>query len=107
MPISEAVKLEREKRQTMREANAYALAVELIKNPVVELVGAWYVIEYLQSKNIGTISGTFVEAAIGGTILAQQLAPIMPDLIKAGTDMLGMVKDLGGALAPAGALAVL
>lgn len=95
--ISEAVKIEREKRQTMREANAYALAVELIKNPVVELVGAWYVIELLQSKGVGEISGSFVEAAIGGTILAQQLAPIMPDLIKAGTDIAGSLKGLAGA----------
>jgi len=103
--ISEAVKLEREKRQTMREANAYGLAVELIKNPVVELVGAWYIIEYLQSKGIGTISGTFVETGIGVTILAQQLAPIMPDLIKAGSDIVGTIGKVAGGVGGVAALA--
>lgn len=95
--ISEAVKLEREKRKTMREANAYALVVELIKNPVVELLGSWYIVEELQKRGVGTWSGSFVELAIGGTIVAQQLAPIMPDLIKAGTDLTGLIGGMAGA----------
>lgn len=59
------------------------LVSELAKNPIVELILAFAVIEILQDRGvIGDLQGNLMEAGVAGIITAQQLSPILPDLLK-------------------------
>jgi hypothetical protein len=76
------------KYETSREI--YAQTVDLVKtlaaNPVVELILAFALIEKLQDRGVlGSLQGTAMEAGVGALIAAQQMAPLMPSLIQAGT----------------------
>lgn len=65
------------------------VSVELIRNPIVEIVGAFVLVEELQrTGHLGSISGTVLEGLVGGTIVAQQIAPLMPSLAEAGAPLL-------------------
>lgn len=77
--------------------NTVDLVKDLAKNPIVELVVGFALVEKLQDNGVlGNWQGNLVEATIGGLIVAQQIAPIVPDLIKGGESLLGV---LGGAAA--------
>jgi len=85
-------------------AQIYATTVDLVKdlarNPIVELVVAYVLIEKLQQQ--GTLSqpmGTFMEAGIAGIITAQQIAPLAPYLAQGAQGIAGGLGALGGLLA--------
>jgi len=85
------------------------LLLAVLSNPVIELVGAFVLIESLQRfpserPIIGNVQGNLLEGAIGGIIAVQQLAPSLPYIVQASE---GMTKGIGS-LAPAlGALAMI
>lgn len=77
------------------------LAKAVLSNPVFELVGAVVLVEFLQRYPksrplIGNWQGNALELGIGGIITVQQLAPSLPYLTQAGTDIFKM---LGPAIA--------
>jgi hypothetical protein len=62
---------------------------EVISNPIVEIIAGYTIIEALQKEGyLGNLSGTVAEGLIGGTIVAQQIAPLMPYLGQAGSSIL-------------------
>ena len=66
---------------------------ELLKNPIIELVGAFVLIETLQrhpSSNpiIGNVQGTLMEAGVAGIISMQQIAPVLPHITQATAGLL-------------------
>jgi len=77
------------------------LGIEVLKNPVVELLAGTYIIHLIQKRSMPQGKLTFWESlaqltatgAMGSTmaaiIMAQQLAPYAPDLIRSSGDFLG------------------
>lgn len=60
-------------------ARSVDLMIALAKNPIVELIFAFALVEKLQERGVfSDVQGTLLEAGIGGIITAQQLAPLMP-----------------------------
>jgi hypothetical protein len=99
--ISEAVKLARLQAKKERDLAEIGLLRDLVKNPVVELVGGYVLVEYLQRHPtarpiIGNLQGNAIEAAFTAIIAVQQLAPSVPYLAQGASDVLGAV----GKLAP-------
>jgi len=62
-----------------------ALMQEIIRNPIVEVIGGFVAVEMLQRYPderpiIGNLQGSLIEAGIAGIITAQQLPPMpQPD----------------------------
>ncbi len=78
------------------------LISELARNPIVELVLAFALIEKLQDRGVfGSLQATLMEAGVTGIISAQQIAPLLPSLISAGGDAAGAVTKLLPMLAAA------
>lgn len=99
--MNETVKIAKLELQKARITAFTEVTKALLANPVVELVGAFALIEYLQRtpKNrpiIGNTQGNLMEAGISGIITVQQLAPSLPYLAQAGGDFLSAI----GKLAP-------
>lgn len=64
--------------------------VELAKNPIVELVVSFALIEKLQARGVfGPVQATLMETGVATLITAQQIAPLVPDLLKAGGSLAG------------------
>lgn len=112
-PTSDAVRLARiEKSRAIDEARL-RLAGDLLKNPVIELIGAFVLVEALQRfpqdrPIIGNLQGNLLEAALSGIIGIQQLAPSLPYIADAGSKVLESTGNIIGKLGPAvGALAAL
>lgn len=75
------------------------LVKDLAKNPIVELVVSFVLIEKLQQRGLlSQVLGTAMEAGIAGIVTAQQIAPLMPAIA-------GSAQGLTGALAGVAALA--
>lgn len=78
-------------KQKEREA-LIDLAVKLAGNPIIEIVGGFALIElgqrYPKDKPLFTgFQGNLMQAGLGGIITAQQLAPIMPQLLQGGASL--------------------
>ena len=96
-------------RQLKDAANArqMALAIELIRNPVVELIAGIAAISYLNKGSGSWLeSVTGIDLAAGGeyaglvTIIGlQQIAPLIPTIAAAGVDALGAVAKVAPMLA--------
>ena len=81
-------------------AQVYTTTVDLVKdlakNPIVELVISFVLIERLQQSGVlSNLMGTAMEAGIAGIITAQQLAPLMPDIVKGTQGLAGALGALG------------
>lgn len=94
-------KIERAKIKAVRQAAELTalrdVSLGLIHNPIVNLVGGFTLIELLQrypsSKPImGTISGTVAEGLIGGVVVAQQLANVLPAVGELAGPLLPLMK---------------
>lgn len=105
MAASEALKIEREKRKAIDAAERWLLIRELMRNPLVELILLYVIIETLQtipspfSKETGapiipSKAGTAAEAAGIAAIWAQQLAPLMPSLTEGAAKIIGSLTPL-------------
>lgn len=92
---SEALKIAKIARSMAQAEALKAIALELIRNPVVEIVGAYIIVEYCQKRGlIPSLAGTFAETAVIGAVTIQQIAPIIPDVVKAGSETLGSLMKL-------------
>jgi len=99
---SEAIRLAKLQNRVMLNVAGISLVESLIKNPVVELLAAFFIVEYYQKnpKNdplIPPLAGTMLEASLVGAINLQQIASALPYISEA---------TVSGALAlasPAGA----
>jgi len=83
-----------------------SLLKDLLKNPILEIVGGFVLVEVLQRYPkdrpiIGNIQGNLIEAGLTGIITVQQLAPSLPYLAESSGSILQSV----GKLAPLLALA--
>jgi hypothetical protein len=77
----------------------------IIKNPVVEIVAGYLAIETLQkARIIPGVAGSLAEGGILGAVLCQQLGPVLPQLVSAGSEGLAALMKAVPALV--GALAV-
>lgn len=78
LQIKESAKVESIKAQK-------DVVLAIIGNPLIDLVTAFVVVEYLQKHGyMGFWSGAAVEAAVTGVATAQALAPIAPALLESG-----------------------
>ena len=76
----------------------------LISNPVVEIVGAYVIIESLQAtKMIGNVAGTAAEAGCLAAVALQQLAPLAPYIAESAKGIGSTVAKVAPLLAMAGA----
>ena len=66
MAASDAVKLERERRKTLRETQTMNIVNGLVRSPIVQLVGTVALAEYLESQHI--LSDRWAGALEGGVI---------------------------------------
>lgn len=78
----------------------------IITNPVVELVGAYVVLEVLKrQKIIGTgvldIKESVLMTAVAGAVALQQLQPTLPTLYQSSAEGSKAVLDIVGKAAPA------
>lgn len=65
---------------------------EFVRNPVVEIIAGYVIIEALQKQGIvPSIAGTVAEGGILASVAYQQLAPIVPDLLKGGSEAVGQI----------------
>lgn len=65
--------------------------LEILRNPVVEILLGYLVIEYAQNKKIiGSVAGTVAEGGILSAVALQQLAPLTPAIV-AGTEAGGKI----------------
>ena len=105
---TDAVKIARINAQKESLHSAMAFTLELVKNPIVELLGGIWILAALQEKAsanqpepknkfeylVDTFAEGFKEGAMGATlagiIVAQQLAPYAGDIIRSGSDALGV-----------------
>ena len=72
----------------------------LIDNPVVEIVAAYIIIEYLQKKGyIPNVAGNIAEAGVLAAVGLQQLAPLAPAIAAGGQALSGVIKAAGGVAA--------
>ncbi len=83
---SDAVRIAHIERDRAMYAETVGLLKDLARNPVVELVGTFLLVEKLQRDGVLSeglfTAGTTIEAAVTGIIVAQQIAPLMPDIVK-------------------------
>ena len=82
------------------------LARDLVKNPILELIAGFVLVESLQRYPssrpiIGNLQGNALEGLFAGVVTVQQLAPSLPYLTQAAGQVLGA---LGKAAPVLGAL---
>lgn len=87
-----AVRLERERRKTMNQAETWALLKMLIASPLVQIVGTVALTEILESQDI--ISGRWAGAVEGGVISMVGLQALK-DYGVIGASALGLGMGLG------------
>lgn len=100
---SDGLKIARLNAKRDRDVAAMNLVRDLAKNPVLELVGAFVLVEALQRfpadrPIIGNLQGNMLETAIGGIITVQQLAPSLPYLVQGATDAAKLIGPAAMAL---------
>lgn len=102
------VRIAREARKVEQIKANREIIIALSRNPVVEIAGAYVLLELLQRAKVlesGAI-GTFEEGAVMtgvvAAVMAQQLAPVLPDLLKATTEGVGLIAKALPALAAGG-----
>ena len=70
---------------------------EVLRNPVVELVSVYALVEYFQKKGyFSWLSGTALEGVASAVIVAQQIAPLMPYLGQGAAQLLPALLPLLG-----------
>ncbi len=85
LEIKESAKVESIKAQK-------DVVLAIIGNPLIDLVAAFVVVEYLQKHDyMGFWSGAAVQAAVTGVATAQALAPIAPQLLETGEGVAKLV----------------
>jgi len=99
MAKSEAVKVARIELQKQRETAFLEITRDLLRSPIIELVGGFVLIEYLQRTPshrpiIGNMQGNALEAGISGLIALQQLSPILPLIAASGKDVMSTATKL-------------
>lgn len=104
--MNETVKVARLNARRERELAYLKLAGELAKNPIVELVGGFVLVETLQRfpaerPIIGNLQGNLIEAGITGIVMAQQLAPTLPYLVQGTSDITKLLPAIAGLAAMA------
>lgn len=104
--MNDAVKIAKIQAQRDKTIAAIGLVRDLVKNPIIEVVAGFVLVETLQRypKNrpiIGNIQGDIIEAGIGGLIMAQQMAPLVPYATQGLGELLGAVGKLAPLLAAA------
>jgi hypothetical protein len=77
------------------------LLSDLLKNPIIELVGGFVLVETLQRYPksrpiIGNVQGNLIEGGIAAIIMAQQLAPSLPYLVQGTSDMTKLLPSIAG-----------
>lgn len=96
--MNDAIKLKKIEHRTAVAVARAEVVKELIRNPVVELVAAYVIIEYLQKeKIIPDMAGNVVEAAVVAAVGLQQLAPLAPYIAQSTEGLFKMVGSLGQA----------
>jgi len=99
---SEAIQLQKIINRENARRDAIDLVKVLLANPAVELIGSFVVIELLRRHNIiGWMQADALELGIGGIITVQQLAPALPALTAAGSNVVGAVSKVIPLLAAA------
>lgn len=98
--MDESTKLRRTEIRANRdikrsEANR-DIILALVKNPVVDLIAGFVVVEALQRfpsdhPIIGNLQGDLIEAALAGIVSIQALAPSIPYIAQGTSDLLGAV----------------
>lgn len=104
MATSDALKIARLRARADRRAADVEMVKAFLGNPILELVGGFVLVEVLQRTPasrpiIGNVQGNLLQTAIIGGVSLQQLAPILPTLAQAGTDIMGAAGKLAPALA--------
>jgi len=93
--ISDAVRIEREKRKTAQIVADRQLAIEIIKNPVVEILAAYISIEWLQRHGqMPALAGTIAEAGVLTAVGMQQIAPLAPYIAQGAQGLAGSIKAI-------------
>ena len=84
------------------------ITLAMLKNPVIEILGAYIILESLQRMNFikdnawGNIEQGAAMTAITGVVTVQQIAPALPSILTAGGEALGAVTKALPALAAIG-----
>jgi hypothetical protein len=78
---------------------------ELLRNPVVEIIAAYVIIELLQrypaNKPImGSVAGTIAEGGCLAAVGLQQLAPLAPYIAQSTEGVMGMLGKVAPSLLP-------
>lgn len=105
---SEALKIARLNARRDVEVATLRAVQEIMRNPIIELVGGFVLVEWLQRfpanrPIIGNLQGNLIEAGIGGVVIAQQIAPMMPYLVQGTSDLTKLLGPVMSAAAVAGA----
>lgn len=91
-------------RRQLRAAEQLAnkqVLLDVIKNPVFELLVGFLAVEYAQRHGyMGNISGTVCEAGIVSAVGLQQMAPYLGDIIKGTGEGIAAVGKLAGTAIP-------
>lgn len=90
--IKALAKLEKERRKTVRESQAWELAKVLVRSPMVQMVGSVAVAEVLEE--VGILSGKWAGALEGGVITMVGLQALK-DYGVIGAGALGLGVGLG------------
>lgn len=97
MKKTEAVRLA--ELQTQRE-----LIKALLLNPVVEIIAAYTIIEYLQKQGyIGNVAGSIAEGGCLASVAYQQMSPHIPQLLATAADV---SQDMVGGISKLAPLAI-
>lgn len=99
--MNDSLRIAKINARAMREKAELELMREIVKNPVIELIGAFVIVETLQRYPasrpiIGNWQGNILEGSIGGIIGIQQLAPSLPYLAQATGDIMGAIGKIAG-----------
>jgi len=102
MSLPTDYRIAREARKIQQLQSEKEIILALLKNPVFEIVAGYVLIETLQKAELmPSLAGTIAEGGILTAVAFQQLAPILPDLLKATTEGIGMVTEGIGMVAKA------
>lgn len=107
--VSDEVKVARQAVKIERARSDREVIIALLRNPAFEVLASYIILEILQKTKFteGGMWGNIEEGAamtsIVGLIGLQQIAPLIPDIVKASGDALGALTKLVPAIASLGA----
>lgn len=98
--VTEQLRIARQQRKIAQVQADRDIIMAIIKNPAIEIVGSFVLLEVLQRNHvIGGMGTDFEEAAcmtaVSLAVGLQQIAPLLPDIIEttgtAGSQLLGTI----------------